>query len=130
LKSAIAAAAFAAVFACVSPALSLERPLDYERFELSESPAKEMWADMAADARGRRASAVVAKVDIGGGRTLSVSILQAVSLCGILECPLRVFEGDALLVSVRACDIPEEHGISEDGRVLRVCDKIINTRRR
>jgi len=112
-------------------AMASEIPLKYTQRPLGSAEAQALWSDMEPMPGNTRAPrAHIARVDIGGGRTLTVTILRASGHCAAVNCPLRIYEGSEMLVDGWACDIEEEHGLSDDGRIMRACDQIMRTNRR
>jgi len=127
------AAAVAAILSGASPALSAEIALKYVEKPLGNADARRMWADLAPEAKSLGEYSpwvLVATHDLGNGSVLTISQLWAGGICGARGCPLRVFVGTEQIADVEACDNPDDHAISDDGRVIRACDAIIRTNRR
>jgi len=127
------AAALTILVANLGAASAGEIRVPYVERAIGDSDSRKFWADTVSSAGplGQYAPWIlVGKVNIGGGRTLTVTQMWAGGLCTGKECPLRIYEGDELLVDTYVCDIPEEHRISDDGRMLLACDTAIRTNRR
>jgi hypothetical protein len=59
------------------------------------------------------------------GRRLVVTMIDAIPLCNISGCPVRIQteQGEKLLDRVYACDLAEDHHLSADGRTFIACDE-------
>jgi len=113
----------AAALLAATAAQAGEIRLKYMNTPLGNSSAQALWKDEAKGATpigSHRPWALIANVDLGG-RTLTVTQLWSARHCGAYTCPVKVFEGDRLLLDDMICDDWDQHTITDDGRLLIAC---------
>lgn len=99
--------------------------LEYHDVPLTDPIAKKMWKDEIPDATalGQYSPwAVIAKVKVPGKEDFYVGQLWSGSHCSVRDCPVKVMQGDEVLLDVMGCDNTDEHGLNESGSTLFLCD--------
>ncbi|WP_310622271.1 hypothetical protein [Flexibacterium corallicola] len=106
----------------------LSIPIVYEQFSQNTPEALKYWGKSAMDAEGTLVSPsiFVGNVPVGS-ILLTVTMLAAPSVCGLNECPVRIFKDDKMLASFNSCDNVMFHSLSQSGYFFRGCDDIYPT---
>lgn len=106
--------------------------VDYVEHALDSEAAKKYWSDMIPSAE--KSENLTPAVYVGefksGDTELTVTMLGAMSVCGLSECPVRIYQGDDLRAELTACYNTETHSVSPSGHFFSACDYVFATRRK
>lgn len=109
-----------------APAAASEIDLQYISHPIGSKIAEHLWGgNLAAVSKHGEydPSVLVARYKSPRGE-IKVTILDAMSHCGLNECPVRVFIEDELVVDMNACSNTDFHTLSSSGSLFIACDTI------
>jgi hypothetical protein len=106
--------------------------IDYTEYSLDSDVAKRYWSDALPSAQkiGELDPAVYVGEFKNGDVELTVTMLGAMSICGMSECPVRIYQGDDLRAELSACYNTGTHSVSPSGYFFSACDNVFATRRK
>lgn len=126
----LAYSAAAAIAATVSQGLVAEEVrLDYVGHPLESEIAKELWGDVLDSAfqTGELVPEVfVATYKNPAGEDLRITMLGAMSVCGLNECPIRIYRGDEKVADFNGCQNTEKHALNSTGSIFIACDDLFS----
>lgn len=122
----LAYSSIASVIAAIPNGVSAQMvSLDYHEVPLSDPVARQMWKDEISDAKplGQYSPwAVIAKVKLPNKQEFYVGQLWSGSHCSVKDCPVKVMQGNEILLDVMGCDNTDEHALNESGNTLFLCE--------
>lgn len=122
LASSIAFQAFGGI------AFASEIKLEYAKKSIDSKIAEKLWGDELPNVSKQGEydpSILVASYNTINGKVV-VTILDAMSHCGLNECPVRVFRDDKLVVDTNVCSNTDFHSRNTSGSLFIACDNIVD----
>ncbi len=100
--------------------------LQYKDIPIESTQAEKLWGDRLDGLETMSLEPTIFVADFMDGDTkITISLLYASNQCNMDSCPIRIFDGDKLMLEEMGCYAITEHTVASSMTAMAACDKVL-----